>query len=221
MDIDNVLARAQRMMLDENWNAQVEMGAAAQRAGSLNGSKNTGNDLAAFEAHAFGSVSTPAVGVNFTPIPEEAKRQKARAMITDSGKPIQMLSESTQQRNIRNSQLPKNVIESFAAQPPLSGDDDYSMPPASYYPQSASPQRQVVVEQQYQPQIQQPAGIDYNALKYIINECIKENMKSINESTNMTDFRGMRIGNGSVIQFVDSKGNLYEGKLVLKKKANQ
>lgn len=220
MNIDNVLARAQRMMLDENWNAQVEMGAAAQRAGSINGGNSHSNDLAALEAQAFGA-SAPSVSVNYTPIPESSKRQRTHAMINDDGKPIQMLSETRQQTDMQNSRLPKSVLDSFANQPPLSGYDDYSTPPASYYSTSAPAPRQVVTEQQYAQQSQQSYGIDYNALKYIINECIKENLKTINESSALTDFRGMRIGNGSVIQFLDSKGNLYEGKLVLKKKANQ
>lgn len=220
MNIDNVIARAQRMMLDENFNAQVEMGAAAHRAGSVTGRKNTGNDLAAFEAQAFGSVQSPTVNA-YTPIPESAKQQRNTSMIRDDGRPIQMLSETYEPRNLSNSKLPKSIIESFSEMPPLSGDDDYSTPPASYFANNSVPAapKQIVTEQQYVPQPQQIAGIDYNALKYIINECIKENMKTLNESVSVNEFRGMRLKEGGVIQFIDTKGNLFEGKLVLKKKA--
>lgn len=65
---------------------------------------------------------------------------------------------------------------------------------------------------------QQHGGIDYSIIKAIVNECIKENLKeSLNEST----VRGFKVANGNKIQFVDTKGNLYEGTLTLKKKASK
>ena len=42
---------------------------------------------------------------------------------------------------------------------------------------------------------------------------------NLNESVGMNGMRGMCIGEGNVIQFLDKKGNVYEGKLVLKKRA--
>ncbi len=61
--------------------------------------------------------------------------------------------------------------------------------------------------------------IDYNYIKYLMESVIKENTNRLNESANVTTFRGMRIAEGNKFQFIDSKGNVYEGVLTLKKRA--
>lgn len=61
--------------------------------------------------------------------------------------------------------------------------------------------------------------IDYNYIKYLMESVIKENTNKLNESANVTTFRGMRIAEGNKFQFIDSKGNVYEGVLTLKKRA--
>lgn len=226
MNIDNVLAQAQRLMLDENWNRQVEMGAAAQRAGSINGSNNGGsNDLAALEAMAFGS--SPAVNETnyYTPIPENAKMAAGNSMIRNDG--IEILRETRTPKTAQNSKLPKSILESFAKQPPLSGDD-ISVPISYYQSQPQVINEQSVVKQtttvpQQMPAYSSPAPspqIDYQYIKHLIDESIKEHMKcQINESANLNNFKAMRLGEGNVIQFIDSRGNLYEGVLKLKKKS--
>jgi hypothetical protein len=61
--------------------------------------------------------------------------------------------------------------------------------------------------------------VDYNYLKYIIYECIKENLKGrLNESSGGT-LKGIKIGQGNVFEFMDSKGNIFEGQMKLKKRA--
>lgn len=84
-------------------------------------------------------------------------------------------------------------------------------------PSSTNPLNEVHMPQITQT-IPQSAGIDYNYIKYMIKEALQENSKQLNES-GMSDFRGMRIS-GNKIQFIDNKGNLYEGVLTLKKRAN-
>lgn len=225
MNIDNILAGAQRLMLDEEWNRQVEMGAAAQRAGSMNGRSNGGSDLAALEAAAFGNPVSESTNY-YTPIPSDAKI-KSGAMITDSGKPIQMLKETKQEFNPATSKLPKAILESFASLPPLSGDDDFSEVPSSFLGgqvRQQQPQHKQVIKEIAQPQYQPSASpqIDYQYIKHLIDESIKEHMKStLNENANLSNFRAMRIAEGNVFQFIDSKGNLYEGVLKLKKKAQK
>ena len=218
-NLNNIIARSQRLMLDENWNRQVEMGAAAQRAGSMNGKNNGTNDLAALEAMAFGSPA-PSAGVTYNPIPENFTMPKNR--MTDDGKPIQILQEQHTPVDRSNSKIPKAILESFekTASPTA---DSMSMlnPPASYY----TPRQQVTEQQYTQPQqqyIPQPSagGVDYGYLKYMIEEAVSNAMRTrLDESMNLTEMKGMRIAPGGVIQFLDKNGNLYEGKLTLKKKA--
>lgn len=219
-DLNNIIARSQRLMLDENWNRQVEMGAAAQRAGSLNGRKSGTNDLAALEAMAFGTPA-PSVGVTYNPIPENFTMPKTHT--TDDGKPIQILQEQHTPVDRSNSKIPKAIFESFQKTPSMTADGlGMLTPPASYF----TPQQQQVTEQRYtQPQAQytpQPSagGIDYGYIKYMIEEAVSSAMRTrLDESMNLAEMKGMRIGPGSVIQLLDKNGNLYEGKLTLKKRA--
>ena len=221
-NLNNIIARSQRLMLDENWNRQVEMGAAAQRAGSLSGKGGGTNDLAALEAMAFGSApSTPTP--SYTPIPENFRAPR-NPMITDDGKPIQILHEERAPERT-NSKIPKAILESYKKTPSPTADSMGMMsPPASYYqPQTTAP-RQPIVEQQYVPQqyVPQPqgGGIDYGYIKYMIEEAVNNCLRGqLNEGLNLSELKGMRIGPGSVIQLLDTKGNLYEGKLTLKKRA--
>lgn len=216
MNLNNVLAKAQKMMLDENWNRQVEIGAAAQRAGSINGGGNKYDpSLAAMEEMAFGSSSMrPDTGYNRNPIPQNVR---IRQSSYNDGTPVQIIQEQHAPRST-NSKLPKEILESFEQMPsPI--DDSYGMTPGSVLDTLNLPQ---INEQQYQMQQPQPrqGGIDYAYIKYLIDESIKSHMGGmLNENASLTNFKGMRLAQGGVIQFIDTKGNLFEGKLVLKKKA--
>lgn len=220
-NLNNIIARSQRLMLDENWNRQVEMGAAAQRAGSMNGKSGGGNDLAALEAMAFGT-SAPSAGIKYNPIPENFVAPKAH--ITDDGRPIQILHEEHVPVDRSNSKIPKAILESYQKTPSPTADAMSMMaPPQSYY----APQQQVTEQRYAQPQAQpqyipQPTagGIDYGYIKYMIEEAVNNAMRTrLDESMNMSEMKGMRIAPGGVIQFLDKNGNLFEGKLTLKKKA--
>jgi hypothetical protein len=69
----------------------------------------------------------------------------------------------------------------------------------------------------------QTGGVDYSLIKLIVKECVKESLAEMKGSmlteSSSPSFRGMRIADGNKFQFIDSKGNLYEGVLKLKKMA--
>ena len=143
---------------------------------------------------------------------------------------IQMLQEQPVKRDMTNSKLPKAILESFAKTPTPMDDPQISalemilagQQPTKQAPvQQKQPVREQVQQRPQQPVQQQPqatAGIDYNYIKYLINECIKENLKGkLNESVG-GELRGMKIAPGNKFQFLDSKGNIYEAQLTLIKK---
>lgn len=127
------------------------------------------------------------------------------------------------------------ILESFRKMPPMSeAIGEVKTPPESFqqsikkqnvndYEQQArhiyNQQKQVNEQLQQQYQQQQPIfqqQIDYNYIKHLIKECLNENNK---EQLVESSLAGLRICKGNKIQFVDSKGNLFEGVLKLVKKA--
>ncbi len=219
MDLTNVLAKAQRMMISEDFNNQVERAAAAHSGGKVKGGGSA--DIAGYEDALFGISSTPSIeGYEKNPIPENVKYQQS---VDYSG--VQLIQPRQQQVNTENSKLPKAILESFKKNPSPLNDLDNSavaMLMASGQMQTKPQVRETIQQPVSQPQATAPqsvgGGIDYNALKFIINECIQNALK---EKLNEGVVRGMKIGDGNVIQFLDSKGNLYEGQLKLKKKATK
>ena len=191
--VDNIIANAALLMNDDRFNAIVESTSSrTHRRAKANGGKldaggggGMSSDLALFEAQAGfgGGGSRQPSGQHLIP------------------------KVQTQQRK---SNLPPEIQESFKKMPPLSGGE--ISVPASY-----SQSRNVIQEQQYAPQPQYqaqapvaPATIDYNYIKYLVNECIKENMNQLNESASLS---GIKLVGGGKIQFTDSKGNVFEGVL--------
>lgn len=146
-------------------------------------------------------------------------------------KTTQALSNDEQEKeeafNTNLSKLPKVLQESFKKQKPLTGESMESKIIAEV-------QKNLVVEDvptqssaqfvnrgQVAPSIS--PQVDYSLIKTIIDESVKRNLEEIkktmlNESVIAPTFRGMKIADGNKIQFLDSKGNLYEGVLKLKKK---
>ena len=207
MNIDNILAHAQQVMLNENFWAKVD----ASTPGAPNGGIKS----------------------------REAKMFKESA----NNAPVQQLHFTQPQQTIpQNSKIDKTILESFQKTPSMSGvinGSDYAGDiPASYFAglngsvstpngekslpdiqyQHKPMQLNETMQQgtQYVPQAN--AGIDYNYIKYLIDESIKsyfENNKVLNESANLA---GMKMAGGNKIHFVDSKGNIYEAVLTLKKK---
>ena len=215
MNLNNILAKAQKMMLDENFNRQVEMAAAAQRG------QSTGDDFSAAEAELFGYSSTP-TGYEKTRLPENVNYNPSQVGY-DGVSIIQPIQEK---RDMSKSKLPKAILESFEKTPsPVEAFDPgiISTSQLDFLNVQKQPAQKQPIREQAPRQAATPqnTGIDYNYIKYLINEAIKENLGKLNESAGGNNFRGMRLAPGNVFQFIDSKGNLYEGQLKLKKKANK
>lgn len=117
------------------------------------------------------------------------------------------------------SKLPGFLQESAKRTPIGAGLEESYM--ASGLPMPSKPQVQSPIQMPSQNIQTAPVGgsVDYNYIKYLMESVIRENTGKINESA-VPSFRGMRITEGNKFQFIDSKGNVYEGVLTLKKRAN-
>lgn len=225
MNIEKSIAAAQRMMLDKSFWEDVDKGASMMPESQ--GKHVTSRETRMFEHEDFNDVHL---------IDERAINQ--RQMEQNLSKP--------------GSHLPDAIRESFQRQAPISGEEYQYMAdiPTSFLDNLGGLglnqiQQQQVSQHRQQPQqqkrninetrqIQQPmqqqyqqssnvGGIDYNYIKYLINESITEALKRqpLNEGNNLTNCLGMRMLPGNKFQFMDTKGNLYEGVLTLKKRAQQ
>lgn len=215
MNLNNVIARAQRLMLDENFQRDVERAASAQRGKGIGGG---GNDFSDVEAALFGVSSAPS-GTDIyskTPINEN---YRARQMGGNNYDGVQIVQEVHEKRDPRTTKLPAAIVDSFE-KVPFQGDAfDISGGALSGLLLEQQPQRQPQPQVQQQPQANYGTG-NLDLIKYVVSEAVKEAMKGqLNESVSANGMKGFRIAPGNIIQFIDSKGNLYEGKLVLKKKA--
>lgn len=113
-----------------------------------------------------------------------------------------------------NSKLPSAILESFAKTPTFNNSD-----PLSTITVKAQQPQATITETVSHPN---NGGIDYSLIKMIVDECITKKLGELTngiltESSNNV-LRGLRFAEGNKIQFVDNKGNLYEGELKLKKK---
>lgn len=222
----NALSRAQQLIHDPNFNRQVESRAAGEAAlhkrgggGAAQGSA----EIANLDAMVFGlGTSTP------PPQRRPQKRMVAEQQNYYDGGYEEIQQIPAQPRDLSNCKLPQEVLESFAANPTPEGYYETGIDKLEGLDalMGAGQKRQVneAVRPQPQPQPQQyypqpSVGIDYEYVKYLVKEAVKEAMGTLNESVGLNGMRGMCIGEGNVIQFLDKKGNVYEGKLVLKKKA--
>ena len=213
MNLNNVIAKAQRLMLDENFNRDVERVARAQR---LSTGIGNGGDLADLDAALFGVSSAPQ-GTDIyqkVPIQESATQYRQKGNNYDG---VQIVQEVQEKRNPRASKLPSAIIESFE-KVPFQGDafdiSGGALAGLNLVKEQAQPQ-QVPLAQQAN------GAINYDLIKYIVNEAVQNALKGqLNESVSAgIPLKGMRIAPGNMFQFLDSKGNLYEAKLTLKKKA--
>lgn len=199
--VDSAIARASRLMNDD-YMSYLDKRAKQQRNGSTASGKV--NDLSMLEEQAFG-YSQP------QQVPVQPQTQPQTAQFKSSA-----------------------LRESFSKMPPISDNtfpsDANYQPGISLLREQVAPQQQYVQQPQYvqpiqqAPQVQQipVGGIDYNMIKYIVNEAVKENIEAMKKSLlNENALRGISMPGGGKIQFLDTKGNLYEGQLSLKKKKQQ
>lgn len=97
-------------------------------------------------------------------------------------------------------ELTNNIRESLDNMPPMQINDvSYNIP--SYTNSGSVPTNQ-------------SNNIDYNYIKYLIEDAIKKHLNEKEEQY----LKGIKICSGKKIQLLDTSGNLYEGDLVFKKK---
>ena len=202
--VDSVISQASRLM-NEGFMNKVDNAAARRNGKPI---KSGGNDLAYLDEQVFGYGT-----------------QKSGSYAQSS---VQ-IQQPTVQRQFNNNALQ----ESFAKTPPISGNnfpgaEMMGITPSGYQPgasllnEQRAAQQQFVQQPQYvQPpyQTQQTGSINYDVIKYLVNEAIKENLAELKQSMlTESTLRGINMPGGNKIQFLDSKGNVYEGQLVLKKR---
>lgn len=199
-DFNNIMARAQKLMLDDNFNRTVE-----NRVKANKGMTNESVDISYLEQQAFG-----------TPYSDNGTNQT-----------IQMIQEQHTQPVQNFDNLPSGLRESFMKQPPIVIDNTDAMNPMSVIEKNLSVKRQnlnEVKQQNIMNNLPTNGSIDYTIIKAIIDESVKRNLSEmggmLNES-NTSTFRGMKFCPGNKVQFVDNKGNLYEAVFTLKKRAKQ
>ena len=137
----------------------------------------------------------------------------------------------TQRSGAINTKLPKQILDSMLNNPinvtpssagfgsVLDGMDTGELERSTPAPVQRRKLNETVMPQQQMPMMQ-PAGFDSNYLKFLVKEAVKECMDDMKkELLNETTVRGFKVGSGNKLMLVDNKGNLYEGEMKLKKKA--
>lgn len=205
MNIENILAHAQQVMLNENFWAKVD----ASTPGTTNAKSR------------------------------EAKMFKENRNV----QPAQQLQFTPQRQVTANSKIDKSILESFQKTPSMSGvinGGDYAgdipasyfaglngntvtsqtsekeLPNIQYQRKPAQLNETIQTTGQYVPQAS--SAVDYNYIKYLIDESLKSYFgnNKLNESVN--GLAGLKMSGGNKIHFIDTKGNIYEATLTLKKK---
>lgn len=134
---------------------------------------------------------------------EDYQPQKRAGQTKDIRYNQQTAANSKMPDKIKQSMLNEVIdVTALDNQSVLSGMD---IPGGNRRPQQS---RRPVNEQQYQPQ---GGNIDYSIIKAIVNECLNEyfSRQPLNESASISTI-GLKPG---VIKVVDSKGNVFSGKL--------
>ncbi len=216
---EEIIGNAQKLMLDEDFNRKVN---AKARAFSQNGKGGTPSDLARMEQEVFGYSSAPSQ-INETPQQQVYYQQPAALTSAPRIDYRNIADKKKQERITSNGQsaldrLPAAIRESIK-KTPLMSDDSWPLDETGNVRQPVQKAPAINEEQipTQQPIITGGGAIDYGVIKAIVNECLREHSKNmLNESIS-----AFHIGNGNVIQFMDKKGNIFEGTLKLKKKAKK
>ena len=196
---NDIMANAQRLMLDEDFNMVVES-KAASFAGRKGPSGISNQDLRTYERMAFGN---------------SYGDEKPITMIKPTNNPSDL-------NDRRYSKLPQAIRESFAKQPPMTGDNIDNTPLGMVTKNLALENRETnTSDMQLIPrQTHNSGGIDYSLIKSIIDESVRRHISEVKESIlSENTIKGLKISKGNKIQLLDVSGNLYEGVLTLKRKA--
>lgn len=196
---NDIMANAQRLMLDEDFNMVVES-KAASFAGRKGPSGISNQDLRTYERMAFGN---------------SYGDEKPITMIKPTNNPSDL-------NDRRYSKLPQAIRESFAKQPPMTGDNIDNTPLGMVTKNLALENRETNTSsmQQIPRQTHNSGSIDYSLIKSIIDESVRRHISEVKESIlSENTIKGLKISKGNKIQLLDVSGNLYEGVLTLKRKA--
>ena len=196
---NDIMANAQRLMLDEDFNMAVES-KAASFAGRKDPSGISNQDLRTYERMAFGN---------------SYGDEKPITMIKPTNNPSDL-------NDRKYSKLPQAIRESFAKQPPMTGDNIDNTPLGMITKNLSLENREMNTNGNQQVPIptRNSDGIDYSLIKSIIDESVRRHISEIKESIlSENTIKGVKISKGNKIQLLDMSGNLYEGVLTLKRKA--
>ena len=193
---NQAFSRATALMNDDRFNSIVESKANIY-SGTNKGSEIGGgyNEFSNFEAMAFGAPSTPTAAPVSTPT-------------------YDVPSFSAPVGNSAANKLPAAILESFQKTPSMSGGGQEIVVDT----RTPMPTKPIKTEAVVTP-MPSNGGIDYSLIRMIVEESISKKINELsmlNESASM--LKGLKFAEGNKIQFVDSKGNLYEGELKLKKR---
>lgn len=218
---EEIIGNAQKLMLDEDFNRKVNA-----KANAFSKNRNGGKpaDLARMEEAVFGYSSAPSQ-INEAPqMPQQQYYQQPTMSSSAPRIDYRNLADKKKQERITSNgqsaldRLPAAIRESIR-KTPLMSDDSWPLDETGNVRQPAqktTPINEAPIPTQ-QPIITGGGAVDYGVIKAIVNECLREHSKNIlNESIS-----AFHIGNGNVIQFMDKKGNIFEGTLKLKKKAKK
>lgn len=140
---------------------------------------------------------------------------------------------------LKSSNLPKEILEDIMKNP-MDMSEDNSVSILDSFLDIPERKNRVVEQKTIQREHIQPTTtlnnttqplyvpqqtVDYGVIRALIDESIKRNLTEI-KSAILTEgaqnvVKMMRVSGGNKIQVVDSKGNLYEGTLSLKKNLNK
>lgn len=189
---DQAFAKAAYLMNSDEFNQKVGLYENKNKGGS-----SVTNDFSHFEKAAFGESAVPQ-----TQGPDLAQLE---AMAFNTPLPAAK----------KESKLPQAILNSFRNTPSPVSETTINEG------QSASERMvKIMPEKIVAPQPTINTGIDYGVIKALIDESISRHLNEIknqilNESTTL---KGFKLTEGNKVQFLDTKGNLYEGTLTLKKK---
>lgn len=195
---EEIMTQASRLMNDERFNSIVN------KRGSLYNSNNSTINEQALENRLFGFSDG-----------EECASNKSQGI--NEGETIESDEFNFNSDGARK--MPKAILESFRNNPinfsqSLEGEDEI----AKVAKKINGMQQKQQLNENILRKTENTNGIDYSIIKSIVSECIDSKLKMLNESASGA-MRGFRITDGNKIQFIDQRGNLYEGVLKLKRKA--
>ena len=213
--MQNVLAKAQALMTDQGYWEKLDEAA----------SVNSGRKIKSRESN---------MNVNNENIqriqydPQLDRRQtppKFDNAIMESFKNTPPLSGDNVMMGGYAGQIPESFLSGLGnfGMPQKDPSQEKQMPNMEYRSKKQQIQEAAYQNYQQRPMQQQApmntgASIDYNYLKWIIMECLKEHSSNNVMNESVGSVAGLKMMPGNKIQFMDSKGNIYEGVLTLKKK---